>query len=188
MEVRVADAANSAELCTSLDPDDYGQAIHSYSVYSGIHPTFGDLALMSLKPRAATVIGAKAGKLWTLDRAAFRAILMQRPLPDIVRILRNIEILRPLTLAQLQRLAESMSEVTFQEGASIMEEGSKGDEFYVILEGAVVVKKKNSATDSLDIVSELEAKDFFGERSLLSDEPRAATVIAMEETVCLSIR
>ncbi|MCA1587730.1 MAG: cyclic nucleotide-binding domain-containing protein, partial [Chloroflexi bacterium] len=50
---------------------------------------------------------------------------------------------------------------------------------YVILRGRVRVERTGTK------VGELRAGDFFGELALIEDEPRSASVIAVEETECL---
>ena len=50
-------------------------------------------------------------------------------------------------------------------------------------EGDVVRDTRNMGS----LVLTLSGGDFFGERSLMSNEPRAASVVAMERTVCITI-
>ena len=45
-----------------------GIKVHKYSVEEHTNPSFGELALMYAKPRAATVKCIEAGVLWSLDR------------------------------------------------------------------------------------------------------------------------
>ena len=65
---------------------------------------------------------ATDGSLWVLEREAFRGVLlmkyMKRP---SLRILRSVEIFSKLSLSHLQRLAEALTEVTFEEGQVIVE-------------------------------------------------------------------
>lgn len=174
-------------VATADDGDDFGQIVHTYRATKTLHPTFGDLALIYSKPRAATIIAKTDGSLWTLDRLAFRSILMRRPMKETIRLLRSVEVLKPLEIAQIQRLAEEMQQVTFPPDTTIVKQGDQGDAFYLIIEGSCVVKKSNTANKKEEIVGYLEVHEYFGERALLNNEARAASVIASEKTVCLTI-
>ena len=62
---------------------------------------------------------------------------------------------------------------------AIVKEGSTGTAIYVILSGRVRVERGGNQ------VGELGAGDFFGELALIEEEPRSASVIAVDETECL---
>lgn len=74
----------------------------------------------------------------------------------------------------------------FPEGARIIEQGSKGDAFYVICAGRVrIVRQRGDEQQELAVLSE---GAFFGEMALLSGSPRSASVVgAAEETQVLEI-
>jgi signal-transduction protein with cAMP-binding, CBS, and nucleotidyltransferase domain len=50
-------------------------------------------------------------------------------------------------------------------------QGEKGDEFFIISEGQVTIRKDGNVVNTLD------AGAFFGERSLIRDDVRAADVV-----------
>lgn len=142
----------------------YGEIVHVYKSSAQLHPTFGELALIYSKPRAATVIARESGTLWALDRLAFRSILMRgRPLRDVVQRLRQISLLRPLTVAQTNLVAEEMKQVTFAPGQVIIHEGNNEPGFFLITSGKVEAKATSDATQ----IFELKAFDYFGEVSLV---------------------
>jgi CRP-like cAMP-binding protein len=74
----------------------------------------------------------------------------------------------------------------FPEGARIIEQGSRGNAFYVICAGRVrIVRESGGATRELAVLGE---GAFFGEMALLSGAPRSASVVgAAEETQVLEI-
>jgi CRP-like cAMP-binding protein len=74
----------------------------------------------------------------------------------------------------------------FPEGARIIEQGSRGDAFYVICEGRVrIVRQAGAEQKELATLGE---GAFFGEMALLSGAPRSASVVsASEETQVLEI-
>ena len=79
------------------------------------------------KPRAASVIASQDGMLWALDRLVFRQILMKTATPVLVKKLRQVEVLKSLTVKQLQRLADILTEETFEDGEYIIRQGDAGE-------------------------------------------------------------
>jgi CRP-like cAMP-binding protein len=79
------------------------------------------------------------------------------------------------------------SEVECPANKVIIEEGSKGDWVYVVLEGRVKVKKRTSK--GLVVIDTLSEGDIFGEIAFLEgeDADRSATVMAAEGSVRIGI-
>ncbi|NTV57212.1 MAG: cyclic nucleotide-binding domain-containing protein [Deltaproteobacteria bacterium] len=79
------------------------------------------------------------------------------------------------------------SEVECPANEVIIEEGSKGDWVYVVLEGHVKVKKRTPK--GLIVIDTLSEGDIFGEIAFLEgeDADRSATVMAAEGSVRLGI-
>lgn len=79
------------------------------------------------------------------------------------------------------------SEFTCQDGNVIIEEGSKGDWIYVLLEGYAKVKKRTPK--GMVIIDTLKPGDIFGEIAFLEGETasRSATVVAAEGPVKIGI-
>ena len=79
------------------------------------------------------------------------------------------------------------SEVECPADEVIIEEGSKGDWVYVVLEGHVKVKKRTQK--GLIVIDTLSEGDIFGEIAFLEgeDADRSATVMAAEGSVRLGI-
>lgn len=79
------------------------------------------------------------------------------------------------------------SEQAFPDKATIVEEGSKGNWMYVVLEGSVKVQKKTSkGVVTLDTVKEGE---IFGELAFLggSDQTRSASVVVANGEVRVGV-
>ena len=71
-------------------------------------------------------------------------------------------------------------------GQIIFEQGSSGDDLYVIESGQVqVIRRLESGIE--DVLATLNAGEIFGEMALLEQQPRSALVIASTETQLLSL-
>lgn len=83
-------------------------------------------------------------------------------------------------------LFESCPLLRFPQGATIIQQGVRGDSFFVICEGRVrVVREEHGHPRDLAV---LETGAFFGEMALLSGGPRAASVLSdSEDTQVLEI-
>ena len=141
--------------------------------------SFGELALMYSCPRAATILAKTKCSVWALDRATFRHMLQassHKDMEETLVALRKVHILHNLTDAQLNKCAEAVRFVEFVRGERIIHKGDAGDVFYIIRSGTVIC----SGIASIDgqTTMELTEGDYFGERALLTDEPRAADVTA----------
>jgi serine/threonine protein kinase/CRP-like cAMP-binding protein/serine/threonine protein phosphatase PrpC len=112
---------------------EYGDVVHTYEG-SG---SFGELALMYAKPRAATVVARSSGTLWALDRRAFRYILMGNSTQAVVKALRRVPVLKLLPLASLRMLAGAMVERSYDKGQTITAQGDTCSDLYLVSSGSV---------------------------------------------------
>ena len=97
--------------------------------------------------------------------------------------LARVPLFSSLSSRHLKRLADSMKEVRYMEGAPVVKEGQEGDSFYVILQGeAKVVGPEGTA------VNRLLPGDFFGEISLLDGGARTATVTTETPVTMLELK
>jgi putative ABC transport system ATP-binding protein len=98
-------------------------------------------------------------------------------LHDALRIcefLRPIELFKTLTPRQLTDIAEKMSKRHYDVGDTIIRTGDPGEEFFLVSDGEVEVVRADRE------VARLGPGDFFGEVSLITGEPRNATVVAQK--------
>ena len=100
--------------------------------------------------------------------------------------LKQVPLFATLSLDQLEAVHQITRETTFLAGEVIMREGDPGGELYLLLEGTVRVWK-NHGTPRATLLSTLSAVTYFGEMAILDDEPRSATVIAVERARLLSL-
>lgn len=79
----------------------------------------------------------------------------------------------------LKRVFEKFSLRFYDRGETIITEGEKGTEFYILLEGHLQVLRKTPCNDQIAIADLDDTQHiFFGESSLLGTDIRTATVMA----------
>jgi CRP/FNR family cyclic AMP-dependent transcriptional regulator len=93
-------------------------------------------------------------------------------------MIRSVSLFSGLKEGQLKSIAKECKERSFRPGESIVKEGETGAGFYLIADGNVEVRRKGKA------ISTLKQGDFFGEMTLLDNQPRSADVVATTETTC----
>lgn len=99
----------------------------------------------------------------------------QRKAQDIRVLMEQVEILSPLSEAELSKLVERVSVVSYAAGEMPVKQGDAGDSFYIIKTGKVnVIVEK--ATGESAVVATLGPGNFFGEMSLLTGAVRTASI------------
>jgi signal transduction histidine kinase len=97
--------------------------------------------------------------------------------PDLLRCFPMFASLPPDDLDELCQAGEVRSVAP---GEVIIEEGTTGDTFYVILDGELEITKQSGGREVLLAVR--RRGEFVGERSLLDDTPRSASVRALRDS------
>lgn len=98
----------------------------------------------------------------------------------------RVPIFAPLSEDEIQKLAKASKSRVFAPGETIVRRGAEGNSMFIIVRGAVNVRIPDK--EGQRTINHLQTNDFFGEMSLLTGEPRSATVIAEEETEVIEIR
>mmetsp|Transcript_23075 Transcript_23075/g.41691 ORF Transcript_23075/g.41691 Transcript_23075/m.41691 type:complete len:796 (-) Transcript_23075:213-2600(-) len=141
--------------------------------------SFGELALLYLTPRAASVNATEDSVVWVIDRKNFKDILMKvtdEKIEEYIRYLNRVDILSSLLKSEKQAVAKALLEVHFAKNEVIIQQGDTGTTFYILFEGEVSVAVDGEEKVRLQASEERGTAQYFGERALLTNEPRAATV------------
>lgn len=93
----------------------------------------------------------------------------------------HVALFRGCSPESLDRLAERMGEIDFPHGQHIVTQGQVGNGLYILISGRARIQRGD------DVIAVLEPTDFFGELAVLDQQPRSATVIAIEPVTCLGL-
>jgi CRP-like cAMP-binding protein len=95
----------------------------------------------------------------------------------IAALLKRLPLFHDVDRATLERLAASVRETHYDAQEVLVREGERGDSLFIVEHGNVRVSKTSAGSGAVDL-AQLGVGDFFGEMSLLTGEPRSATVTA----------
>jgi len=145
---------------------------------------FGELALMYNCPRAATVQATSPGLLWALDRQSFRFLLVdsnrnKRKMYE--DFLEQVPLLAHLTQSERSMVADCLVAQTFEDGDYVIRQGDQEEmpKLYLIEEGEARATQVPDGKEEEVEVGRMKKGDYFGERALITQEPRAANVVAV---------
>ena len=98
--------------------------------------------------------------------------------------LREVPLFSEMDEQEVAGIREIMDVMKFKKGQVIIREGDTGDLFYVVTEGQAEIIVRDA--DGSDVVLHVAGPgDFFGELSMLTNEPRSARVRAAESMTTL---
>jgi putative peptide zinc metalloprotease protein len=142
--------------------------------------SFGELGLLDGAPRSATARAVGGVELYEVARGVFDALLADRATaerfaPTVAQAweLRGLPCFAALSDDQLATLLGDGRWLTLGPDAVLMREGEPGDAFWVIGSGQVRVRAGGRG------VATLGAGSYVGEKALLADAARTATVEAV---------
>jgi cAMP-dependent protein kinase regulator len=156
---------------------------------SGAGKSFGELSLLYSSPRAATVKAQENCTLFRVDQKSFRSVLQKNNMQTAeqkLELLKKIDCLKDMELFDLQKLSSAMTPVNFEPGDVLVKKGEAGDAFFLIQEGTVNVTDITVGNSKFEDTT-LSEGDYFGERALITSEPRAANVVAATKGIAMSI-
>ena len=157
---------------------------------------FGEISALFNSPRISNVTVMKPSVLLIIPGESFERVIRGRSeLYSAIleryknrlseTALRSVDLFRHLDKAALQPLIDASSIAGISEGGIIVSEGEAGDYFYIIISGTARVS--HDLGDSTINLALMHSGDYFGEWSVLTGAPRAATVSAMNRVDMLRI-
>lgn len=155
---------------------------------------FGEHSLIHHGQRMASVRAAEDVVLFRIQRADFERLFDDHPdlAPYFERLMRQRSSSNFLRLAtflgvlparQVIALLDHLQDCCFSCGEFILQEGEVGDRMYIIKSGQVRVIRGQAKT----VLATLGEGDYFGERALILQEPRYASVLATTDVACYSL-
>lgn len=103
-----------------------------------------------------------------------------------LNMLGEVPLFALLDQRERKSLAKLLNTKTFNKGDTIFSYGDVGDALYLISHGRVEVFVENAEGEKI-MLAENQPGDLFGEISLLDGGSRTATVVAVEDTECLTL-
>lgn len=104
----------------------------------------------------------------------------------ICEILKKSDVFQHLSPTELLNIAQKMKREQFGKGEAVFKQGDEGDKFYLISEGEVdvLIQKPN---EDPKVINHLSSGAFFGEKALLSGDPRSASIVATVQTTLYAL-
>lgn len=157
---------------------------------------FGEMALLSESPRAASVIAEEETLLFQVSRDILAQVVKNFPSVSNImlkfyraRLLNNLmhtsPIFRPLDAEQRKTLIEKFKSREVPANEKLLEEGQVGDGLYMMLAGRAEVSKKIDGQRK--VLAHLKEGDVFGEISLLHESPVTASVKTLRKSIVLKL-
>lgn len=155
---------------------------------------FGEMSLFSGRRRSATVIANPGTVLLETKRRQILKLL--RSSNAVSKVIDELFVLRALETSifpgakreDLKELLISLEYKNYKKSDLICKEGDLGDRLFIIKKGSVQISRKIGNEDEVP-QSYISAGNYFGEMSLLGDQPlpRSATVRAAVTSEIISI-
>src|SRR5213083_516764 len=106
---------------------------------------------------------------------------------QLVGFLKNVKLFAELSTDSLLKLGTCLKTAEFPPSEVIVREGAPGVSMYIIKSGLVEVRKKDPTTGIDFLVAQLSEGSAVGEMSLLTGQPRSATVTTVQPTVVFTL-
>jgi putative ABC transport system ATP-binding protein len=119
-----------------------------------------------------------ADRIINLVDGRIRSDVLVQEAAIVSQMLARCDIFHHLTPRSLTEMADQLAAETVPKNTRIIREGEPGDRFYLIRKGTVSVRR--GAEDKE--VAQLGEGEFFGETSLLTGQPRNASIVTLTDT------
>ncbi len=106
----------------------------------------------------------------------------------LASILASVPLFRKCSPEQLNTLVRHATEQVYPSGHVVTRQGEPAQHLWVLLSGRVRVVEATADGQAEMLLGEIGKSEIFGELGILRDQPRSATVIAVDRTHCLVLR
>lgn len=167
-----------------------GQRVHITTLQEGAF--FGQYSFFSNTKRTASAVASVESEVLEVTKRDLKALMDEYPkireaLEAFYRdrvlssIISNFPLFEPVEEAERKELATKFELVEAERGTAIIHEGDEGEAFYILRSGEAEVSKLNEKRRRV-VLAALKDGDFFGEISLLTNQPCTATVTATKKS------
>lgn len=158
---------------------------------------FGEMALVTGRPRSSDALAVTDANLWTLFRSDFERVMGRYPAVQAAvtetvaqklatadetffdRHLRQISLLAGLSRPQLEAVRKRLMAARYRAGEVVFQQNDAPDGLYLIERGQVQIEK--ASAQEVALVAVLGDGDVFGEGALLLEGPRSSTARAVTD-------
>ena len=153
---------------------------------------FGEMSMIMGQRRSATAQASTDALLWEIGRKAMLKLVHMVPVAkdeiDRIFLIQAFQsyLFPGLGHSALSPLADQAKVLAFEKGATIIKEGDPADAFYFLRSGMVKVSKMRQEREI--VLAYLAAGQYFGEMALLTNEPRMASVTAIDSVEVIQVR
>jgi cAMP-dependent protein kinase regulator len=158
---------------------------------------FGEMALVSRTPRAASVVAVEPAAVLCAQRAQLELLAQKDPTIGrelgrfcqrrmVANLVRHSRILSAVEPAKRHQLIARFSTHTFQPGEMLVSQGEEGGSLFLIASGLVEVRQLEPDGERM-VLAQFGAGEVVGEISLVLRRPATADVIAVQPTVALEL-
>jgi CRP-like cAMP-binding protein len=158
---------------------------------------FGEMALVTGRPRSSDAVAATDANLWTLFRSDFERVMTRYPAVQAAvtesvaqklasadetffdKHLRQISLLSGLSRPQLEAVRKRLMAARYRAGELVFQQGDEPDGLYLIERGQVQIEKVSAGEVAL--VAVLSDGEVIGEGALLLEGPRSSSARALTD-------
>ena len=101
--------------------------------------------------------------------------------------LANLDIFREFPISKAKEFIEIVEEEHYKRGDLIIRKNTPGDKFFIITSGNVKVAAIDQEGLNGDVIKRYGTFEYFGEASLIMEQPRSADVVAETDVTALTI-
>lgn len=175
--------------------DDEGQVITLARLANGA--LFGEMALLSRAPRAASVVACRPSIILVARRDALEAVAEKRPEVGVelaahcrrrmvANLVRTSKVLLSVPAEERPALVERFETKVFEKGEKIIEEGKETSGLHLIASGEVAVMAHEQGGEAF-VIATLGVGECVGEVALVLRRKANADVVAVHPTVTLHL-